>query len=94
MAGRRWFPTEAVESQLLATILLAAATAGLLLTVMTRSAGPGGGGRPLLPLLLACAPVVFLRRWPLLGLAVLSFASFAKRRASLQALDEFPDHGI
>jgi len=25
---------------------------------------------------------------------VLSFASFAKRRASLQALDEFPDHGI
>ena len=72
MAGRRWFPTEAVESQLLATILLAAATAGLLLTVMTRSAGPGGGGRPLLPLLLACAPVVFLRRWPLLALAVLT----------------------
>ena len=30
----------------------------------------------------------------LLGLAVLSFASFAKRRASLQAVDEFPDHGI
>jgi MFS family permease len=30
----------------------------------------------------------------LLGLAVLSLASFAKRRASLQAVDEFPDHGI
>src|SRR5271169_1521074 len=30
----------------------------------------------------------------LLGLAVLSFASFAKRRASLQVVDEFPDHGI
>jgi MFS family permease len=30
----------------------------------------------------------------LLGLAVLSFASFAKRRASLQAVDEFPDHSI
>ena len=30
----------------------------------------------------------------LLGLAVLWFASFAKRRARLQAVDEFPDHGI
>jgi MFS family permease len=30
----------------------------------------------------------------LLGLAVLSFASFAKRRARLPAADEFPDHGI
>jgi MFS family permease len=29
-----------------------------------------------------------------LGLAVLWFASFAKRRARLQAVDEFPDHGI
>jgi signal transduction histidine kinase len=61
-----------VESQLLATILLAAAAGGLLLTVMTRSAGLGGGGRPLLPLLLACAPVVFLRRWPLPVLGVLT----------------------
>jgi MFS family permease len=30
----------------------------------------------------------------LLGLAVLSFASFAKRRASSQEVDEFPDHSI
>src|SRR3954464_9241859 len=30
----------------------------------------------------------------LLGLAVLWFASFAKRRARLEAVDEFPDHGI
>src|SRR4030081_655518 len=30
----------------------------------------------------------------LLGLAVLSFASFAKRRARLQAVDEFPDRSI
>jgi MFS family permease len=30
----------------------------------------------------------------LLGLAVLSLASFAKRRAALQAVDEFPDHSI
>ena len=30
----------------------------------------------------------------LLGLAVLSLASFVKRRAKLQAVDEFPDHGI
>jgi signal transduction histidine kinase len=70
VAGRRWFPAGAVESQLVATILLAAAVGGLLLTVMTRSAGPGG--RPFLPLLLACAPVVFLRRWPLPVLGVLT----------------------
>jgi MFS family permease len=30
----------------------------------------------------------------LLGLTVLSLASFVKRRAKLQTLDEFPDHGI
>ena len=30
----------------------------------------------------------------LLGLVVLSLASFAKRRATLQAVDEFPDHSI
>jgi MFS family permease len=30
----------------------------------------------------------------LLGLAVLSLASFARRRARLRAVDEFPDHGI
>jgi signal transduction histidine kinase len=62
-----------VESQLLATIVLAAAAGGLLLTVMTRSAG--AGGRPLLPLLLACVPVVFLRRWPLPVLGLLTAAA-------------------
>jgi len=30
----------------------------------------------------------------LLGLAVLSFASFARRRARLQAVDEFPEPSI
>jgi MFS family permease len=30
----------------------------------------------------------------LLGLTVLSLASFARRRAKLRAVDEFPDHGI
>src|SRR6266576_3319890 len=30
----------------------------------------------------------------LVGLAILSFASFAKRRTKLQAVDEFPDHSI
>jgi MFS family permease len=30
----------------------------------------------------------------LLGLVVLSLASFAKRRAKLQTVDEFPDHGV
>jgi MFS family permease len=30
----------------------------------------------------------------LLGLAVLTFASFAKRRRRLQPVDEFPEHGI
>ena len=75
VAGRRWFPAGAAESQLLATIVLAAAAGALLLTVMTRSAGPGGGSRPLLPLLLACAPVVVLRRWPLPVLGVLTIAA-------------------
>jgi signal transduction histidine kinase len=74
VAGRRWAPGGAVESQLLATIVLALAACGLLLTVMTRWAGPGGG-RPLLPLLLACAPVVFLRRWPRPVLVVLTIAA-------------------
>jgi signal transduction histidine kinase len=56
----------------MSTIVLAAAAGGLLLTVMTRLAGPGGGGRQILPLLLACSPVVFLRRWPLPVLGVLT----------------------
>jgi hypothetical protein len=30
----------------------------------------------------------------LLGLAVVTLSSFAKRRAKLQALDEFPDPSI
>jgi MFS family permease len=30
----------------------------------------------------------------LLGLAVLSFASFARRRTRLRTVDEFPDHSI
>jgi len=30
----------------------------------------------------------------LLGLALLSFASFARRRSRLRAVDEFPDHSI
>lgn len=72
---RRWFRAEPVESQRLATVVLATASAALLLTVMTRLAGPRGGEGPLRLLVVACAAVVVLRRWPLPVLAVLTTAA-------------------
>jgi signal transduction histidine kinase len=71
--GRRWFPAEMVESHWLGTTLLAVG-AGTLLAVMTRQAGEEGG-HLLLPLLLACAPIVVLRRWPLPVLGVVTVAA-------------------
>jgi len=62
------------ERQWLPTIVLAAAAGGLLLTVMTREAGPGGG-RLLIPMLLACVPIVLLRRWPLPVLGAVTVAA-------------------
>ena len=63
MPARRWFPAGVAESQWLAAVMLAAAGA-VMLTVV---AGPGVHQQEvrLLISLLACVPVVVLRRWPL-----------------------------
>jgi len=74
VAGRQWIPVRPLESQWLATVVLSAAVGAFLVTMMTRSAG-AGGEQPLLPLLVACAPVVVLRRWPLPVLGVLTTAA-------------------
>ena len=69
MRARRWFAAGVAGSQWLATVVLAAAAGAVMLTLV---AGPGvdqEGGRLLIPLL-ACVPVVVLRRWPLAVLAV------------------------
>lgn len=54
--------------------MLAAAAGAVTLAIVT---GPGasGGGRLRIPLLLACVPVVVLRRWPLPVLAVVTVAA-------------------
>jgi signal transduction histidine kinase len=71
--ARRWFPAGGAESQWLAIVVLAAAGA----VVLTMVAGPRGrpeGGRLLISLL-ACVPVVVLRRWPLPVLGVVTAAA-------------------
>jgi signal transduction histidine kinase len=70
MLARRWFPAGTAEGQWLAIVMLAAAAAAVVLTVV---AGPWGlrGGRLLIPLL-ACVPVIALRRWPLPVLGVVA----------------------
>ncbi|MGH3185475.1 MAG: histidine kinase dimerization/phosphoacceptor domain-containing protein, partial [Streptosporangiaceae bacterium] len=70
--ARRWFPAGVAESQWLAIVVLAAAAGAVVLTV----AEPWSlqGGRLLIPLL-ACVPVVVLRRWPLPVLGVATAAA-------------------
>jgi signal transduction histidine kinase len=69
----RWFPAGVAESQWLAIVVLAAAAGAVVLTVV---AEPWGlqGGRLVIPLL-ACVPVVVLRRWPLPVLGVVTAAA-------------------
>jgi hypothetical protein len=71
---KRRFPAGVAESQWLATVVLAAAAGAVMLTM---AAGPwgfsGGRGRPI-PLL-ACVPVVVLRRRPLPVLGVVTVAA-------------------
>jgi signal transduction histidine kinase len=69
----RWFPAGIADSQWLATFVLAAAAGAVMFAIVT---GPGapGGGRLRIPLL-ACVPVVVLRRWPLPVLAVVTVAA-------------------
>jgi signal transduction histidine kinase len=67
------FPAGVAESQSLAIVVLAAAAGAVVLTVV---AEPWGlqGGRLVIPLL-ACVPVVALRRWPLPVLGVVTAAA-------------------
>jgi signal transduction histidine kinase len=71
--ARRWFPAGVAESQWLATVVLAAAGA-VMLTVV---AGPGVHQQEvrLLISLLACVPVVVLRRRPLPVLGAVTAAA-------------------
>jgi len=71
--ARRWFPAGVAKSQWLAIVVLAAAAGVVVLMVV---AEPWGlqGGRLLIPLL-ACVPVVVLRRWPLPVLGVVTAAA-------------------
>jgi signal transduction histidine kinase len=71
---RRWFPAEVAESQWLATVVFAAAAGAVVLTVVAGSGVHQEGGRLLIPLL-ACVPVVVLRRWPLPVLGVVTAAA-------------------
>src|SRR5450755_164994 len=76
--ARRWFPVGVAESQWLATVVLVGAAAAVMLTIVTRPEGlHQNGGRLLVPLipLLACLPIVVLRRWPLPVLAVVTVAA-------------------
>jgi signal transduction histidine kinase len=71
--ARRWFPAGVAESHWLAIVALAAAGA-VMLTVV---AGPGVHQQEvrLLISLLACVPVVVLRRWPLPVLGAVTAAA-------------------
>jgi signal transduction histidine kinase len=72
--GKSWFPAGVAQSQWLAAVVLAAAAGAVMLTMVT---GPGvlqkGPGQ--LIQLLACVPVVALRRWPLPVLGVVTAAA-------------------
>jgi len=72
--ARRWITAGAAESQWLVTVVLAAAAGALVFTVV---AGPGGraAGGQLIVRLLACVPVIALRRWPLPVLGVVTTAA-------------------
>jgi signal transduction histidine kinase len=67
--ARRWFAAGVAESQWLVTVVLGAAGT----VVLTVVAGPAGG--QLIIRLLACVPVIALRRWPLPVLGVVTAAA-------------------
>ena len=72
--ARRWFPAGFAESQWLATAVFAAAAAAVVLMVVAGRGVRHEGGHLLIPLL-ACVPVVVLRRWPLPGLGAVTVAA-------------------
>ena len=72
--ARRLLPDGVPESQGLATVVLAVAAGAVALTVLAGAGAHQEGGRLLIPLL-AGAPVVVLRRWPLPVLGVVTVAA-------------------
>jgi signal transduction histidine kinase len=72
--ARRRFPAGVAESQWLAAVVLSAAAGGIMLMMVAGAGGRSGGGQLLIPLL-ACVPVVILRRWPLPVLGVATAAA-------------------
>jgi signal transduction histidine kinase len=71
--ARRWFPAGVAESQWPVIVVLAAAAGAVVVTVVAEPWGVQGG-RLVIPLL-ACVPVVVLRRWPLPVLGVVTAAA-------------------
>jgi signal transduction histidine kinase len=71
---RRPVPAAFSERQWLATVVLAAC-AGLTMVALAVGPYPHGGALRLLLAVVACAPIVWLRRWPLPVLAVAAVAS-------------------
>jgi signal transduction histidine kinase len=72
--ARRWFAAGVAESQWLVTVVLAAAAGSVVLTVVAEPGGRAAGGQ-LIIRLLACVPVIALRRWPLPVLGVVTAAA-------------------
>jgi signal transduction histidine kinase len=72
--ARRRFPAGAAESRWLATVVLAAAAGAVMLAKVAAPGDLQEGGRSLI-LLMACVPVVVLRRWMLPVLGVLTAAA-------------------
>jgi len=72
--ARRWFPAGFAESQWLATVALAAAAGAVALMLVAAPGVRQDGGQLTIPLL-ACLPVVVLRRWPLPVLGALTVAA-------------------
>jgi len=84
LAGRR-FPGAVAESQWLAAVVLGAAAGGIMLTMVAGAGGRSGGGQLLIPLL-ACVPVVVLRRWPAPVLGVATAAAGAVTALGIASL--------
>ena len=74
MPTRLRFPAGVAQSQWLATVVLAATAGAVVLTVLAAPGAHRGGGRLFIPLL-ACVPIVVLRRWPLPVLGAVTIAA-------------------
>jgi signal transduction histidine kinase len=74
VTARRWPPTGFAESRWLATVVLAVAAGGVMLTALAGPAVHQDWARLLIPLL-AGVSIIVLRRWPLAVLGVVTAAT-------------------